>query len=344
MKKLLTRLLPWLITLLLIIYIIRQGGDLREFIQVLDKAKWTWLLLGILCQACSYGIVAWLNIVIIRHFGFVITFFRQFLIQLAVAFVTAVIPSASISGFVLRVRLWKPYGVPVGIATAATIVEIMLVTISIIMLGIITAGVAIVQGTIENEIIRQILIMILVAIAAIVCAWRLWPNKHSVHGNSRIIYGLCQIWDNVFVSHLQDRFGEWTSDWLLDRWHYLTAQLSSLLRTRPIEIGIILLTHLGFEALALTMCFFSFNEYLPVTTMLLIYILTLCINSLGSIPGGVGLAETSTAALYIQFGITPESAVAIALAYRVTEYWLPRAAGGLSWLWLERVTSLNDLK
>ncbi len=71
--------------------------------------------------------------------------------------------------------------------------------------------------------------------------------------------------------------------------------------------------------------------------MLLLYTLTLTINTLGAIPGGVGLAEVSLATLYTQFGVDLERAVIIALTYRLTGYWLPRGAGGLSWLWLEHV-------
>ncbi len=84
-------------------------------------------------------------------------------------------------------------------------------------------------------------------------------------------------------------------------------------------------------------CFYAFGQRLPLYTMLLLYTLTITINTLGAIPGGVGLAEVSLAALYTQFGVELERAVIIALAYRLTGYWLPRAVGGLSWLWLEHV-------
>ena len=84
------------------------------------------------------------------------------------------------------------------------------------------------------------------------------------------------------------------------------------------------------------MCFYALGQRLPWPTMLLVYTLTIVVNSLGAIPGGIGLAEVSLAALYAQFGVPPQTAVIIALAYRLTDYWLPRLSGGLAWLWLER--------
>lgn len=84
------------------------------------------------------------------------------------------------------------------------------------------------------------------------------------------------------------------------------------------------------------MCFYALGQYLPITSALLIYMLTIAINALGAIPGGVGLAEVSLTALYAQFGISTEMALAIALTYRLTGYWLPRIVGGIAWLWLER--------
>lgn len=84
------------------------------------------------------------------------------------------------------------------------------------------------------------------------------------------------------------------------------------------------------------MCFYALGQTLPLSTMILVYTLTIAADSLGTIPGGIGLAEVSLTAVYTGFGLSVEYAVAIALAYRLTNYWLPRVAGGLSWLWLER--------
>ena len=72
----------------------------------------------------------------------------------------------------------------------------------------------------------------------------------------------------------------------------------------------------GFEALCLMMCFYALGQSMPIATLLFLYSLTIAINTLGSVPGGVGLAEVSLSALYAQFGIATEMAVAIALAYR----------------------------
>jgi hypothetical protein len=93
----------------------------------------------------------------------------------------------------------------------------------------------------------------------------------------------------------------------------------------------------GFEALSLIMTFYALGQVLPFATLILLYALTIAINTIGAVlPGGVGLAEVSLSALYAQFGIPTEAAVTIALAYRLTGYWFPRLVGGLALLWIER--------
>jgi uncharacterized protein (TIRG00374 family) len=124
----------------------------------------------------------------------------------------------------------------------------------------------------------------------------------------------------------------------------LKTEFISFLYDRPFAIILSLLARSGFEALGLMMCFFALGQSLPIQTILLIYILTIVVNTLGAIPGGIGLAELSLTALYAQFGISAELALAVALASRLTNYWLPRVFGGVAWLWMERTFSQSTLR
>jgi uncharacterized protein (TIRG00374 family) len=337
MRKHLTRVLPWLITLLLVGFLIQQGGDLRDFQAVLGRAQWFWLLLAVVCQTGMYGAITWLNELLLRHYGVFVPRFRQYVIQLALAFVEAAIPSAVLSGLVLRARLLRPYGAAPDVATVTTLVETTLISTSVLVPALFVGGVAMMNSAEGIEAAGRLLPWLLCVVCiAVVAGWQ-WRRGWFSRFGDRIVGWFCHTWDQWIVHRWPNRLAERPSARVLERLRYLVTELSSLLHTRPYAIGASLLARTGFEALGFMMCFYAFSQPLPLTTLLLLYTITISINTLGAIPGGVGLAEVSLATLYTQFGIETESAVAVALAYRVTGYWLPRAAGGLSWLWLEKL-------
>lgn len=335
-KKHLARALPWLITLLLAVFLIRQGGNWRDLRAVLGRAKWAWLLLALLFQAASYGAVAWLNELLLRHYGALVPWLRQYVIQLAMAFVEAAIPSASVSGFVLRARLLRPYGVTPDVATVTAMIEIVLITTSVFLFALLVGGLAVLGGVGGLGMIQWLLVWLLGGAALLGAAVWLWRRGRSGHVGGQIAGRLGRTWDHSIVRRWPERLGDWSAARLLNRGRYLVDELASLLRTRPYALGALLVARTGLEALGFATCFYALGLTLPPATLLLIYTLTIGVNTLGAVPGGVGLAEVSLATLYTQFGIDPGSAVAVALVYRLTDYWLPRAAGGLSWLWLEQ--------
>ena len=122
---------------------------------------------------------------------------------------------------------------------------------------------------------------------------------------------------------------------------YLVGELAPLLRASSWAIGLTLAVHLICEAMVLILCCYALGLRLPPITLLVLYVLSVMVNLLNGLPFGMGLAEASLATLYTQVGIELEAAVAIVLAYRLTDYWLPRAAGGAFWAWLERVDARN---
>ena len=335
-EKHLPRLLPWLVTLLLIVFLVQRGGDWRGLWMALGRAKWAWLLLALLFQAASYGAVAWLNELLLRRYGAFVPWFKQYVIQLAMAFVEAALPSATVSGFMLRARLLKSHGVTPDVATLTAIVEIVLITSSVLLLALVVSGLAALGHASGLEMLAQPLTWILCGtVLAGMVVWLWQRNKSSRLGNQ-----IGNWFDRTWDDHIVRRWPKWLSAWpaarLLARGHYLVGELISLLRTRPYTLAVLLVARTGLEALGFATCFYSLGLSLSPAKLLQIYTLTIGVNTLGAVPGGVGLAEVSLAALYTQFGVDPGHAVAVALIYRLTDYWLPRAIGGVAWLWLER--------
>ncbi len=331
------RLLPWLITLLLVIFLIRQGPSLSDLRRVITQARWLWLLAAVLFQAGAYGAVAWLNELLLSQYRVLVPWLRQYVIQLIMAFIEAAIPSMAISGLVLRARLLRPYGATADVASVTTIVETVLISASVLIPALVGVGWMLLHGLGDSRIEWTALIGgISVLGAGAVLMWQ-WKSARLKAARRRWAHWLCSWWDQRLLPRFPDRLGQWPSTRWIARARDLMAEMTTLLRTRPIAIVSALCLRTACETLGFIGCFYAFGQHLPLYTLLLLYTLTITVNTFGAIPGGVGLAEVSLTALYTQFGVELERAVIIAMAYRLTGYWLPRAAGGLSWLWLEHV-------
>lgn len=335
MKTLIKKFGPFLLTLILAWFLLQRGFKWSDLQALLQKAQWSWLLLGMFWQACSYAAVTWLNVLLLKRYGANVPFGKQYLIQLAMAFIEAAVPTASVSGAVLRVRLLKPHKVPADVATVTTMTEMGLIAGSVILLAFPVAGIALWKGTFGTIGLSSPTISLLFVLAILILTVVWWRSPGSLRTKRKGWMAISNFWDDRIRTRWPQALGPWTSRRLLERLGYLKTELMFLLRERPLAIILSLLARSGFEALGLAMCFFALGQFLPINTILLIYTLTLAINTLGAIPGGVGLAEVSLTALYAQFGISAGMALAIALAYRLTDYWLPRIVGGVAWLWLE---------
>lgn len=343
MKRLAVRSLPWLITLLLVLFWVRQGGDLREFRAVVAQADWRWLGLAVLAQAAAYGAVAWLNELILRHYRVNVPWLRQYTIQYAMSFVEAALPSLAVSGLLLRARLLKPYGASVGVATLSTLVETALISASVATPALLVALFVLWRKTDERLGLLLSLMggaavfFLLTGLVVAIRRSRRWGAGWRM-GSERV----ARWWDGWALVRWPQQLAEWPSQRIGAESHTLLSELGQLFQERPLALGSSLVLRTGCEALALLCCFFAFGLSLPLTVWLLIYTLTITVNTLGAVPGGVGLAEVLLATIYTQLEISPEMAAAVAFSYRVTGYWLPRLMGGLCWLWLERQHRLGS--
>jgi uncharacterized protein (TIRG00374 family) len=233
------------------------------------------------------------------------------------------------------VRLLKPYGVSADVATATTLVETTLLSASLILPALLVACVVLIEGIQGFGMLNQwLLFMIGTATLIGIAIWQ-WKTAAFVDFRARGIQKTACFWDQAIQTRLSKYFGDWPAQRVIKRIQYLWSESMASLQTRPYAILLSLFMHFVFEALCLVMCFYALGQRLPLTILLLLYPLTIAINTLGAVPGGIGLAEVSLSAFYAQFGIAIEVAVAIALTYRLTSYWFPRAVGGLAWLWME---------
>jgi uncharacterized protein (TIRG00374 family) len=70
--------------------------------------------------------------------------------------------------------------------------------------------------------------------------------------------------------------------------------------------------------------------HLGLSTIVLVYALTLMASMIGPLPAGVGAAEASLGALLIAHGVATPTTAAAVLAFRFLDLWLPLLAGALA--------------
>jgi uncharacterized protein (TIRG00374 family) len=107
-------------------------------------------------------------------------------------------------------------------------------------------------------------------------------------------------------------YDAWDALWL-GAWH------------RPL-IGAFLNT--AFDLLTLYFLFIAAGENISLGVLLAGYGLPLLLGKVAFIlPGGVGVVESSMAALYSGFGVPPATAVVAVLGYRLISFWIPTLLG-----------------
>jgi putative heme transporter len=341
LPRVLPRLLPFLIVALLAYFLFRQGADWRELLAVIDQFDWAWLPVILVGQLFHYAILTWLNQLLLLHYGVAVPFFRLYAIQLAMAFIDAVLPAVAVSSVALRIRLLRPYGASAGVSMITNGVEMVLVVASVVIIGLIGAVIMAVEETAGAAIFWPLLQSVLLILGGALLFGLIFLWQWRRGGGQRLLRSswkwIGAAWDQRIVTRWPGRFGQWGSEQISAWLGNLLSEVGPLLAKHKGMITLWLVLRLIAEGVSFAACLYAFGLFPPPGTLLLLYTLTLAVNTLGAIPGGVGVAELSLSVLFIQFGMDLELAVAVALLYRLTGYWLPRMAGGLSWLWMERL-------
>jgi uncharacterized membrane protein YbhN (UPF0104 family) len=116
------------------------------------------------------------------------------------------------------------------------------------------------------------------------------------------------------------------------------GQVASYMR-RPQALAFAMVTSLTLSVcnmLSLFFCALALGVHLPFAAVMLVFTLGLGAGSAVPTPGGLGGFEAGLAAGFAGYGIDASTALAAALLYRLTSYWLPMAVGGVTFIASER--------
>ena len=304
-------------------------AELRNVLDLFKHAQWVGLAIAIGIEFISYACLTQLNYLLLSPFAGKIGFWRLMAILPTTAFIEVALPSAGLSGVVLRARLLGKSGYSAEASSFTMIIESIYIAGVMAVLSLAGVWYLLDHGDMSFTQL-SILIMIMLLLAGVcVLLYRLGRDKQrAVRGVSwfvtrwnHVLQALHQA--SIPVENLRER---------IDRFYEGIGQLNHV---SPILLLTAASGRIVLDVGTLWLCFLAFHFTVSLGILLTGYGLVLTFSGLAALPGGLGLVDISLAVIFAKLGAPGAVAVAAALSYRIIAFWLVRFIGFVSWQVLE---------
>ncbi len=322
----------FLFCLVVLIYLFRPLlDDLRASLELFRQMRLASLALVLLFQIAGYACLTWLNLLCLAPFPGRISFGRMMATMTALAFIQAALPSAGASGIALRTRLLGDNGYSVEAATFSFALETILLACAIALFSTLAVIYLLQEGQLTFFHLVILLLGLVLLSAVAFCLWRLMQDTTRTR---QWTLRLMISWDRLLQrfhrrgpspAEVERRFDQFYHGLHLlrraPRWPFLASAVGRM----------------GFDVASLAACFWAFGHPIDLGVTLTGYGITLIVSGLGSLPGGLGLADASMAVIFARLGAPNAIALAATVLYRLLSYWLLRAIGFISWQSMEQL-------
>lgn len=304
-------------------------AELRSVVDLFKQAVWAWFGFAIIIQFVSYIFLTMLNYLLLSSFPGRIGFWRLLAILPTMAFIEVALPSAGLSGVVLRARLLGKNGYSVETSSFTLFMET--VYLAVVMFVISLAGVwfLLKSGGIHPAQWLGLSIIILALVGASIAIYRVARDKQR---GMKWAGWISARWNHVM--RLMGRATISTED-LETRVSDFYNGTSRLKNISPLFLLGASAGRVSLDILSLWACFAAFRYVIAPGILLAGYGLVLIFSGLAALPGGLGLVDASLAVIFAQLGAPGAVAVASALSYRLIAFWFLRFAGFVLWQVLE---------
>jgi uncharacterized protein (TIRG00374 family) len=300
-------------------------GEVRDAIGLIANAHWGWLGFAILVQWVSYGFLTQLNHILLSPFEGRISFWRMMAVLPALAFIEVAVPSAGLSGVVLRARLLGKSGYSFEASSFTLLLET--VYIAVVMVSVSIAGIWYLLTSGEIRPLQLEIMAVLVMIIAGLVVWVYRAGSDRRRG-LRWAGRLTGCWNRILRFFKKPEVPVETAFQRTNLFYdgfFHVKDISPMLLL-GLSIGRVFL-----DVATLGLCFAAFRYPVPPGILLTGYGLMLVLSGLAALPGGLGLVDVSLAVIFSRLGAPGAVAVAAALCYRLIAFWLIRFAGFVSW-------------
>ncbi|HEX9331906.1 MAG TPA: flippase-like domain-containing protein [Anaerolineales bacterium] len=304
-------------------------GELRNVVDLFKEAQWAGLGFAICIEFTSYICVTMLNYLLLSPFSGKIGFWRLMAILPAMAFIEVALPSAGLSGVVLRARLLGRNGYSVEASSFTLLMET--IYLSGVMMVVSIAGVwyLVESGGIRLSQLAILSFIMVLLISSGFLFYRIGQDKQrGVLWVERIVTR----WNRMMRALGRPSI---SMEGLTDRVNGFYDGLSQVKHVPPMILLGLATGRIALDVATLGACFIAFGYAIPLGILITGYGLVLAFSGLAALPGGLGLVDASLAVIFARLGAPGAVAVAAALSYRLIAFWLVRFIGFVSWQVLE---------
>lgn len=297
--------------LLLIFLAARSGDELHSAIDQVGQASLGWLAIGFVASLASFWFAALAYVTLsLRR----LAFWSTLLVQYVGGFVNRIVP-AGLGGIGLNAYYLTRRGNSVPVATGVTLLNNVIGFVSSLLLVVAFMtwrpfGEIDTKGRTALAVLLGSLVAALLFGILFLLGRRLYVLKYGIRPKRRKP-------KTKFQTALTQ----------------LNAALTGY-RRQPWRLAGALLASLGITiclAWALFATAYSLNVHVSLPLCVVVYLVGVLGATILPTPGGIGSSEAGLAAGFVAFaGVPTDTAVAIALLFRLVSFWMPMAIGILA--------------
>jgi uncharacterized protein (TIRG00374 family) len=308
-KKLLTSWISWLFGVALVIAVVLLAAhrtEGREFADLVAHARPLWLLLGLLPQMGTYVAEAriWQQVVLRADISRTL---RSYIgLAFANLFMNQVLPSGGLSGTLLVVRSLDQRGISRGASMAAIVVGLVSYYAAYVLALGITLGIVWAHKALTLFIALPVAIFLPVAVGIPAILLVVSRGRTLPHWIARL---------PLIRTALQA---------LAEAVPGVAHDFSLIARCTGLQIAIFL-----FDAGTLWIMLFALGHSLSPAPVFASFMLSSLAQTLGPMPGGLGVFEAASVVTLKLMGIPIAVGLAATLLFRGFSFWLPLLPGAI---------------
>jgi len=302
-------------------------GDFRQIVSVVRGASWPYLLAAAAVEALFVLNLALFMTSTFRASGIPADLRRFLPLSLAAHLVNLVSKTGGLGGIALYVREARRSGYSGHRASAAYLVQHFLGYAAYFLVLIIALVLLYVRGSLHPVEVIASAVIIAVSAAIVVVGWlavrRAERLERLVLFAARPVNAIARRFGRPALitedgtKEMAAEMHEAAGDVLHHRARYLVP-FGCALMVEFLSAGLLL-----FVALAL-------HAHITFTTALAVYAISLLFAMIAVTPAGLGFVEASLSVLLVSFGLDTPHAIAVTLAFRFFDFWVPMLLGAVS--------------
>jgi uncharacterized protein (TIRG00374 family) len=309
-----TGALAGVLVLVAVVAVVWHFGDARRFEELIERAHPMWLLVAASLQTATYfcaGGIWWL---VLRRSGASQPLRRLVVLSVAKLFTDEALPSGGVMGTLVLLRALVRRGVPVGIATAALVVNLIAFYAAFMIAAAVSLLFLWLRHDLNAVLVTMTALLFVVALAVPTSLLLLVRG-----GRSRFHAWLTRVRPaRVFLR----AFAEAPRARIRDR-----ASLAGAFGLQLVTITL--------DAATLLAALAAVGEHVPPAVTFAAFVFAMIAEVISVAPAGLGTFEGTCVALLHMSGVGLEPALAATLLLRGFTFWLPMLPG--VWL-LQRET------